>query len=42
VFVFSIRDASLPKGGLGLYTRAAGPEAVTVNFSDLTVYQAAP
>jgi hypothetical protein len=42
VFVFSIRDASLPKGGLGLYARAAGPEAVTVNFSDLTVYQAAP
>lgn len=42
VFVFSIRDASLPSGGLGLYVRAAGPDAVTVNFSDLKVYQAAP
>jgi hypothetical protein len=42
VFVFSIRDASLPTGGLGLYARAAGPEVVTVNFSDLKVYQAAP
>jgi hypothetical protein len=42
VFLFSIRDASLPAGGLGLYVRAAGSEAVTVNFSDLKVYQAAP
>jgi hypothetical protein len=42
VFLFSIRDASLPEGGIGLYVRATGTEAVTVNFSDLKVYQAAP
>jgi hypothetical protein len=42
VFLFSIRDASLPAGGLGLYARAAGPDTVTVNFSDLKVYRAAP
>ena len=42
IFLFSIRDASLPAGGLGLYARAAGAEAMTVNFSDLKVYQAAP
>jgi hypothetical protein len=42
VFVFSVRDASLPGGGVGLYVRAAGPEMVTVNFSDLKVYQAGP
>jgi len=39
VFLFSIRDASLPSGGLGVYARAVGNEAVTVNFSDLVVYQ---
>ena len=38
-FLFSVRDASLPAGGLGVYARAAGPEAVTVNFSDLQVYE---
>lgn len=42
IFLFSIRDASLPAGGLGIYVRAAGLDAVTVNFSDLKVYQAAP
>jgi hypothetical protein len=42
IFLFSIRDASLPSGGLGLYVRAAGSEAVTVDFSDLKVYQAGP
>ena len=41
IFLFSIRDASLPSGGLGLYVRAAGPEEVTVNFSDLKIYEAA-
>jgi len=37
-YLFSIRDTVLLKGGLGLYARAAGEEAMTVNFSDLAIY----
>jgi hypothetical protein len=41
-FLFSIRDPSLPSGAIGVYARAAGEDAMTVNFSDLEVYQAQP
>ena len=39
-FLFSARDTTLLRGSLGVFARAAGPEAVTVNFSQLTVYEA--
>lgn len=39
-FLFSVNDSSLPSGGLGLFARSEGDTAVTVNFSDLNVYQA--
>ncbi len=36
--LFTIHDASLPRGAMGVYARAAGDGAVTVNFSALNVY----
>lgn len=41
-FLFAARDAALLKGGLGVYARAAGEAAMTVNFSDLAVYAVGP
>lgn len=38
-FLFSIRDSSILSGSLGLYVRAAATDAITVNFSDLAIYQ---
>lgn len=38
-YQFTIRDASLPSGGVGVFVRAGGSDAVTVNFSDLKIYQ---
>lgn len=35
---FSIQDPSLSEGGLGVFIRSAGDNAVTVSFSDLMVY----
>jgi len=41
-FLFMVRDPSLTVGGLGLYARASGQNAVSVNFSNLSVYQVSP
>lgn len=41
-FIFEIRDPSLIAGGLGVYARAAGDSPVSVNFSNLSVYQTQP
>ena len=38
-YQFSVRDPSLTAGNLGVFARAEGDGAVTVNFSDLKVYQ---
>jgi len=38
-YLFSVRDTVLFGGGLGLYVRASGEDAMTVNFSNLTIYQ---
>lgn len=38
-FLFTVSDPSLPSGGIGVYARAIGGDTVTVNFSDLIVYQ---
>ena len=41
-FLFTVEDPSIPAGGLGVFTRSAGPAAMTVNFSDLDIYEARP
>jgi hypothetical protein len=41
-YLFSVSDPSLPAGSLALYARAAGEEMLTVNFSELEVYEALP
>jgi hypothetical protein len=38
--LFTVSDPVLQVGGLGVYARASGDDSVTVNFSDLDVYQA--
>ncbi len=40
VLQFSVSDASLSTGGLGLYARSMGDTAVTISFANLAVYQA--
>ncbi len=37
-YQFSVRDPSLITGGLGVFARAGEEDAVTVNFSDLKIY----
>lgn len=39
VLQFSVSDASLSSGGLGLYARSMGDTAVTISFANLAVYQ---
>jgi hypothetical protein len=39
VLQFNVKDSSLASGGLGLYARSMGDNAVTVSFSNLEVYQ---
>lgn len=38
-FVFSVNDPAIPTGNLGVFARSAGDTVVTVNFSDLKIYQ---
>jgi len=37
--LFSVSDASLLSGGVGVFVRASGPDIVTVNFSNLVIYE---
>jgi hypothetical protein len=39
-YLFSVSDRSMPEGLLGVFIRASGAGAMTVNFSDLVVSQA--
>jgi hypothetical protein len=41
-YQFTVRDASLLSGGLGVFARASGEEAMSVNFSALEVYEVSP
>jgi len=41
-YLFTVRDPSILNGVIGLYARAGGAEAMTVNFSDLSVYHSMP
>jgi hypothetical protein len=38
-YQFTVRDPSLGSGGFGVFARAAGDMAVTVNFSDMNIYE---
>jgi len=38
-YLFSIHDTVLLNGGMGVFARAAGEDVVTVNFSEMAVYQ---
>jgi hypothetical protein len=38
-YQFTVKDPLLASGTLGVFARAAGDQAVTVNFSELVVYQ---
>ncbi len=42
VFQFSFVDNAFPSGLVGVYTRAAGDTATSVNFSELSVYELVP
>lgn len=39
-FLFSVRDGLLPEGSIGVFARASGDTPITVNFSNLEVYEA--
>jgi hypothetical protein len=39
IYQFSIQDPSITEGALGVFARASGDEPVTINFSDLVVYE---
>jgi hypothetical protein len=41
-FQFSVRDGLIPSGALGIFARSASDQALTVNFSDLTVWEVIP
>jgi len=41
-FLFSIRDTILKQGTLGVFVRIVGEKAVSVNYSDLVIYQVSP
>jgi hypothetical protein len=38
-YQFTVNDPSLTRGGLGVFIRSNGDDAVTVSFSDLEVYE---
>lgn len=41
-FQFTLRESVIPAGALGLFARSVASAAVTVNFSDLKVYEIVP
>jgi hypothetical protein len=41
-YQFSIQDPLLTSGGVGVFARSTNNEIVTVNFSDLIVYEVIP
>lgn len=40
--LFSVRDGAIPSGTLGVFARAASDEPLTVNFSNLSIWELAP
>lgn len=41
-YIFTVSDPNIPEGKLGLFIRSQTQEAMTVNFSDLQVYNPQP
>ena len=41
-YLFTVQDPLIPSGLLGVFARSTGGHALTVNFSDLAVYQLNP
>lgn len=41
-YLFTVRDPNLLNGGLAVFARSAGDNAVTVSFSDLQIYSPSP
>jgi hypothetical protein len=41
-YQFTVSDPTLTSGGLGVFARSAGENALTVSFSNLTVHQVTP
>jgi hypothetical protein len=41
-YLYTVSDPNIPEGKLGLFIRSQNHEAMTVNFSDLQVYEANP
>ncbi len=41
-YQFTVRDPTLLSGSIGVFARSAGENPVTVNFSNLMVYQTSP
>lgn len=41
-FQFTLQESVIPAGALGLFARSVASSAVTVNFSDLKVYEVVP
>lgn len=41
-FLFTVRDPAIPEGCLGVFARSRGGHALTVNFSELIVYELKP
>ena len=41
-YLFSVSDPTTLSGGIGLFVRAVGDTPITVNFSDLAIYEALP
>jgi hypothetical protein len=42
IYLFTVQDPLIPSGVLGVFARSTGGHALTVNFTDLVVYQLIP
>lgn len=42
VYQFGVQDSSINRGQIGVFTRSAGDNAVTISFSELEIYQVSP
>jgi hypothetical protein len=41
-YLFTVRDPSLPEGRIGVFARSSGGHSLTVNSSDLAIYEVNP
>jgi hypothetical protein len=38
-FLFAVQDGTIPAGGIGVFARSASDEPLTVNFSELSIWE---